>query len=328
MKQLLTQSLFEQVLLDPAESGASELFIVTGYASPTIVTKHLEDLKNRFSSSFSVDVLVGMTGEEGLPQNTALGFRSIPRQSSGSKFSCAYTLPGKSIHSKVYVWCNSDGPHKAWVGSANYTAQGFGIFGHSLKRSEVLTEVEPVEAFEYFLESATNSIDYLHPDLSKYLVITEDTKPDKTFHDALPAGSFNSVALPLVQTTKQPGEVHNAGAGLNWGQRKGRDPDQSYIPIPSTIGRSGFFPARGVHFQVITDDGESFIAVRAQDGGKAIETPSDNSILGKYFRRKLGLPRGSLITTEDLNRFGSKEVIFTKMDDELFGMVFANVPTP
>lgn len=45
---------------------------------------------------------------------------------------------------------------------------------------------------------------------------------------------------------------------------------------------------RGVHFHVMTGDGETSIATVAQDGDKAIHTPAENSILGRYFRRRLG----------------------------------------
>jgi hypothetical protein len=71
-------------------------------------------------------------------------------------------------------------------------------------------------------------------------------------------------------------------------------------------------------FTVITDDQKTFICTRAQKGdeGQAIETPQDNSILGRYFRERLGLPSGAFVSTEDLRRYGRMDVTFYKIDDE------------
>ena len=45
-----------------------------------------------------------------------------------------------------------------------------------------------------------------------------------------------------------------AKSGLNWGQRKNRNRNEAYIPLPSYIAKSGFFPLNKQHFLVITDD--------------------------------------------------------------------------
>lgn len=60
--------------------------------------------------------------------------------------------------------------------------------------------------------------------------------------------------------------------GLNWGQRLGREPNQAYIPIPIAIHKEfpNFFPNRKNEFSVITDNGESFVCVIAQENSKAI----------------------------------------------------------
>jgi len=74
-------------------------------------------------------------------------------------------------------------------------------------------------------------------------------------------------------------------SGLNWGQRAGRNPNQAYLPIPAADQRSGFFPEVGEAFSVECDDGFKLTLVRAQQNGKALETPDNNALLGEYFRR-------------------------------------------
>jgi hypothetical protein len=323
LQPLTTDELFQEVLIKPALDGAHELHVVSGYASPTMVTRHINELKEAVSASFELDLVVGMTGVDGLPQHSLSGFKSIPRQAAGSRFNCAFTLPGKSIHSKVYVWSNEKGPYRAWAGSANYTQMGFGLSRGSLDHNEVMVEVDAEAALDYVLSCSANSINYLNPDLADYLAITEDAPVGEAGQTTFFASGspLESVVLPLVQMTRNVGQVHEK-SGLNWGQREGRNPDQAYIPIPSLISGRGFFPPRGEHFQLITDDGESFIATVAQDGDKALETPHDNSLLGKYFRRRLGLSSGVFIETEDLNRFGSTGVVVEYIGEDLYRLVF------
>jgi hypothetical protein len=201
---------------------------------------------------------------------------------------------------------------------------GFGLSRISTSHHEVLVEIDAESALNYVLDSASNSIGYLNPDLADYLTITQEM-PGSGMAKPRPIGdvdSANSVVLPLVQLTGSVGQVHSK-SGLNWGQREGRNPDQAYIPIPSSVRKKEFFPPRGEHFQLITDDGESFIATVAQDGDKALETPHDNSLLGKYFRKKLGLVSGVFVETNDLERFGSTGVIVEFVGDDLYRLIFS-----
>lgn len=324
--RLITSDLFSKTLLEPAMAGATGLHIVSGYASPAMVTRHLEELKRNQVSKFSIDLLVGMTGLDGISRNSLAGFRAIPRQSVGSNFSCHFTLPGKSIHSKVYVLSDDSGPLQAFSGSANYTQVGFGLSGRSHRHFETLSEVDAAEAFNYVLEVSSNAVSYTNPDLEKYIQITTEQGNavaafESDLIDLVDTRELDSVVLPLIQTRHNVGQVHQR-SGLNWGQRDGRNPDQAYIPIPSSIARKGFFPTRGEHFQVTTDDGEAFICTVAQDGDKALETPNDNSILGKYFRKRLNLEPGSRIERKHLDSYGSTGVEILKVDDGNFHLSF------
>ncbi|MCL1921558.1 MAG: NgoFVII family restriction endonuclease [Kiritimatiellaeota bacterium] len=123
-------------------------------------------------------------------------------------------------------------------------------------------------------------------------------------------------------------EIHIA-EGLNWGQRTGQDPNQSYIPLPTAIAKSDFFPPAGVPFSALTDDGFPFIGVmtppkkKVGKDGYAIESFNNKSELGKYFRRRLGLQSGELVKLEDLDRYGNHYVTFTKIDEDEYYMQFS-----
>jgi hypothetical protein len=64
-------------------------------------------------------------------------------------------------------------------------------------------------------------------------------------------------------------------------------------------------------------------AVRAQAGGKAIHTYKDNSILGKYIRKRIGIPLGKYVTLSDLKKYGRSDVTIYKIDDENYYMDFS-----
>ncbi len=138
--------------------------------------------------------------------------------------------------------------------------------------------------------------------------------------------TFHMEIISLPLTARIAGvQVVPQRSGLNWGQRPGRNLDQAYIPIPAEIQRSRFFPDRGVEFLIECDDGELFKCVRAQANGKALETSSDNSLLGIYFRKRLGVRQGYLVTIEHLFRYGRTSVDISKKDDFRFFMDFSTL---
>lgn len=327
MGDLIRDALFKRVLLDPVSQGADELKIVTGYSSPSMVSRHLEEVHKIGRADLKINLLVGMTGVDGLSKSAHLGFKSIAGQTHAGNFSCGYVLPGSSVHSKLYVWLKNGEPVEAWVGSANYSQNGFGIGSRGMSHHEILTDTSTNSALEYFGFVHAKSIDSLHPQFEDLMPASRKSKGLRVFpsdYDVihLSEDGVSQVTLPLVQLSRSPGEVHNSGAGLNWGQREGRDRNQAYIPVPSSVARSGFFPDKGVHFDVITNDNEAFVMTIAQAGDKALETPHDNSILGGYFRKRLGLKMGEFVKTEDLVRFGSTGVVFQKLDEETYQMIF------
>ena len=57
--------------------------------------------------------------------------------------------------------------------------------------------------------------------------------------------------------------------------------------------------------------------------GKGIETPQDNSEIGRYFRNRLGLANGAYISVSDLKKYGRTDVVFYKLDDENYVMDFS-----
>ena len=109
----------------------------------------------------------------------------------------------------------------------------------------------------------------------------EDSQSVEIVSDA--NSQFNGLETVAVSFIDRSGNV-SARSSLKWGQRPeyNRDPNQAYIPVRGAIRNSSFFLPRGVHFTVLCDDDMVLECCRAQDGDKAIETPHDNSEIGRY----------------------------------------------
>lgn len=114
-------------------------------------------------------------------------------------------------------------------------------------------------------------------------------------------------------------------SGLNWGQRPGREPNQAYLSVPVDIQRSGFFPERGEEFLMECDDGEIMKCVRAQQNGKAIETSGNNAILGLYFRKRLKVRPGYMVTIDHLYRYGRLSVDVTFKSNHRYYLDFSTL---
>lgn len=307
---MLTENLFDEILVQPVRDGANKLLVVSGYASANMAYRHLDEslVKER---KVRVALIYGMAPRDGVLLTDHEGFM---RLEGTGLFECHYRVSPILVHSKVYVWMADNEPVKAFTGSANYTQAGFSL---ARNQGEAMAEDDPQAVFKYFELTRQGALEIGHDDIEKRV----------RFHNEGQQSGENSDCrtVPLVG---RDGEVQ-ASAGLNWGFRQqpgyNRNLNEAYIQIGAQLGREDFFPPRPTRFTIITDDGASFIAVRAQksEPGDAIETPENNSILGQYFRNRLGIVDGTFITTPILDQYGRRDVEFCKIDEETFQMDFS-----
>lgn len=320
------KDLFDTVLLNPMEQGATSLFIVSGYATPAMVYEHFETVEERLGKPLIVNLIIGMATSDGILRAYHNLFKRISLQDYPANFKCYYLISKPAAHSKVYAWDGNDTSNLGFVGSANYTLTGFKY------QREAIAGHDSAELRAYFASLLPQSIECIDPRAEEFLKFNEGnlqrakriTKKEPPV-DTLPRGLSPETlaAKPVVLTQLDQNGQLPTRSGLNWGQRPGRNHNQAYLRVPANIARSGFFPPRGQHFTIITDDGKSFDAVIAQDHSKAIETPKDNSILGLYIRTRLGLNSGDFVSKSDLENYGRTDVTVTKIDDETYYLDFS-----
>lgn len=324
---MLTDDLFQKVLIAPAQDKSiNRLQIVSGFATASMADRHMKALRESIGRAFHIDLIIGMAHRMGMQKTHHYEMQKLARENAYRvDFSCRYIAQGRSVHAKTYCWLADDTPKLAFTGSANYTQNAF-----STAQIEAMVADNPEQVTDFYQSMMPNTVDCLSADVTDTILLTEkqnmniqrgragtvDT-PQPDSQDDQDSQKPITLSL-LVQRTGETPER----SGINWGQRQGRDKDQAYIPIPAPIASGDFFPPRPQTFTVLTDDGESFIMVRAQDNQKALHTTQSNALLGFYLRQRMGLPSGIYVTRQHLEDYGRSDVSFTKIDDETYLMDF------
>ncbi len=325
---MLTDNLFDKVLLYPLELGANQLYIVSGYATAAMAFNHLQKIRTE-KKNLSVKLIIGMSGVDGLSESNHRGFRKIVQDDFKGEFECNYVKSLPSIHSKVYSWYRDDHPVKGFLGSANYTQIAF----QRLTRKEVMAESSAQEGLAYFQSLMSQTISCTDVNADSLVAIynerqykaTPKSKKQSGVQDVVPIipTHMNQELQHIKVSLLVRGGDTPTKSGLNWGQRDNREPNQAYLSLKADVYNSDFFPERPIRFTVQTDDKQVLICTRAQDNGKAIHTPQNNSLIGEYFRNRLGLDLGVYVTKEDLEAYGRTDVDFYKIDDETYFMDFS-----
>ena len=314
---MLTSNLYQKILLDPPRNNRNlnNLFIVSGYASAAMASRHLVK-----DTSVKVNLLCGMVARDGISLVDHQGFRKLVSTSFPSRFSCFYAIQNP-IHSKVYVWCDGKTPRIAFCGSGNYSQNAL-----LARQKEAFADCNPAKALAYYQSLAGSSISCVASSVLRTVNVYAGGKQQSPIKRVGQTAKFATAGFDQVTVSLLVGSGQVARrSGLNWGQRpeENRNPNQAYIALPAQVYRTDFFPARPARFTILTDDGVTLVCARAQDNSKAIHTTEDNSLLGAYFRGRLGLQSGAFVERAHLDNYGRTDVDFYKIDNESYYMDFS-----
>ena len=319
---MITADIAETALFSPLRNDVNELYIIAGYATPTMLSWYIENLYHRTRVPIKIILMVGMVPFDGISASVHEGFIQLIRGEKPEeveKIECSYIFDPPAVHANVFMWAKDRVPVLAYAGSADFVQSAF-VGNH---RQEVLMECSPATAMDYYESLIDRSIYAHHNEIEDYVTIYPThpilDREDVLNRDLNALTEYDRVRLSLITRSGEPG----GQSGLNWGQRPRRNPNEAYIPVPREVARSGFFPLEGQHFVAVTDDRHQLLLRVEQEGGKAVTTPLRNSDLGEYFRNRLGLPNGAFVTRADLDRYGRTDVVFLKLDEETYYMDFS-----
>jgi len=321
---MIISNLYKKALIDPVSYECNKLFIVSGYASATFARRHLNEVKE-LGKEVEINLIVGMPSSK----SDHLAFISLHNENVG-RFNGYYLQHPPPVHAKVYSWYKGEVPVLGYAGSANYSQFGF----FEQQQMNQLSSEDPVLIKNYF-DSLVRRCLFMP---KHEIVIPTGHRPAGITTSVSPGDIVWNIPDKRVTISFLDRSGNLPGlSGLNWGQRQAksinrstgdisytpREPNQAYLSLKKDSRKEGFLPIQAYNFTLITDDGFSFDCVVAQDGRKAIHSTINNSLLGEYFRRRIGLPLGSFINTEDLEQYGRTDYTIEKIDDETFLLDFS-----
>lgn len=345
----LSSSFDEPVLYAPARieriRPCDTLKIVTAFTDCERISTHMISLaegmkNNRFIKRQKVDIILGMT-KSSLSAKKHEDICRLVRFINGTRempsLSCRYIANGQEVHSKVYIWGQSQAdkteiPSCAYCGSLNYTMNAF------YKRRETISLCDPISAYRYYTGLIPDTIDCFDPSAPQKLKnvankgaeAAED--PDNSEREYLYYDSQKPIAVIQVSLLRADGSDTGYGSGINWGIRPNgtrRNKNQAYIPYNHQDKVKGFFPEKVNPddnsypiFRVITKDFGSFHMRMAQEDGKALHSVESNAILGEWIRKRIGVPDGGYITKQMLDLYGKTYVVFRKYADGVYLLDF------
>lgn len=310
-----TDEVVEKILFNPVKEGANRLCILTRGATPSMVSWVLKSYEELGILNVTIELIICDALNEGINKGAHESFKELHGTRYTDKwgnFSCSYLFQPPTLEdNNYYVWLNDERIIKAFEVSGSFTQQ---YFLHDIK--ENIKEVDASFAYDIYKKMEKRSIYCTHAEVDEY--ITFRSSGERAMEERKIEG-IDCVYLSLLERNGETGRR----SGLNWGQREGRNKNEAYIPLPSTIAKLGFFPLNKQHFLVITDDHHTLQLRVEQQNDKAITTPASNALLGEYFRNRLGLYNGAYVTTEDLRKYGRTDVAFYKIDEEQYYMDFS-----
>lgn len=312
MESKYSESVAEKILFKPILNGANRLCVTASHATPSMVSWLLTTYDERNMGEVSIEMIIESVADEGIDINSHEGFKELQIEYHGGgkgKFVCSYLYQLPISGKTILIWLHDEEPLLAFSCSYDFTQA-------SLLRTHaggVNTRI-PTLAYKNFIQTVNRTIYCNHSEVEDYVVI-------KAANFSLSSGedSLESCVLSFITRTGETGTK----SGLNWGQRNKRNKNEAYIPLPSRIAKSGFFPLNKQHFLVVTDDHHTLQLRVEQQNDKAITTPSSNALLGEYFRNRLGLANGEYVNADALISYGRTDVTFYKIDDEQFYMDFS-----
>lgn len=291
-----------------------ELVIISGYVG-SVPIKRLSKLP------FPSTVVYGMYGSQGISSKLDSTIKNIVSENNLTTVLYSDT----PVHSKCYLWKKNGQIVHALVGSANFSTNGLTTDFRETLAETTYDTFAPLQ--EYYTEIIENSFS------------CTEYEPNEEIESSVDAADTSSLTCDMVLYDPVTNEVQPKG-GLNWGHGDGHNSrDVSYVPIrvkhitqhPSIFKpklkkpvktKGGKVTRQNETLEFIWDDGtimqglfEGSQPVNGEKYPKQLSSYPEKSIIGKYIRKRLGLPEGSKVTMADLKQYG-RDYITIKLIDE------------
>ena len=125
---MLQDDLAQKILFNPLQGGADELYILSAYATPNMLSWYMKNIYHKTVMPIRIYLIVGMVPFDNLSVSIHEGFQNLvssemPHEISSIK--CSYVIDKPAEHANLFIWCKDGQPVTAFMGSANFVQSSF-----------------------------------------------------------------------------------------------------------------------------------------------------------------------------------------------------------
>ena len=103
---MILNDIAKRVLFDPLACDVNELYIVSGYATPTMLSWYIKNLYHKTQTPIRIYLLVGMVPFDGVSVSVHEGFIQLVRSEQPqeiAKLECSYIYDAPAVHSNLFI---------------------------------------------------------------------------------------------------------------------------------------------------------------------------------------------------------------------------------
>ena len=336
---LYFDNLYEIIFQRHRLMTCDEFVVISGYVGPAPVRRVRE-------IPLKTTVVYGMYASDGIHESLKSALVKEEDEIRNLRVMCS-TMP---VHSKIYLWLNEGKVVHSLIGSANFSLNGLTAPYRETLAETTSDSFKPLES--YMKTVLGRSVPCR--DVSAGGRSSEERKRKTAVSSEEDSGTCE---LPLYLIRNGIRMIPKA-SGINWGMSKLTGThvniEDAYVPIPAKTAdeHPRMFPvkqsapsnasavARANHrhndaIEVIWDDGTQMQALLegsrrrvSKDGSetwypKQISSSPKKAVLGNYLRRRIGVPKGTAVAYEDLERYGRDSVSVSLQGEGIYYFDFS-----
>ena len=104
---MILNDIAKTLLFDPLSHDVNELYIISGYATPTMLSWYIKNLYHKTLTPIRIYLLVGMVPFDGISVSVHEGFIQLVRSEQPQeieKLECSYIYDAPAVHSNLLIW--------------------------------------------------------------------------------------------------------------------------------------------------------------------------------------------------------------------------------
>lgn len=319
-------NLYQNIIIKGCEN-ATELKVCTGYSSSEFVKKVLDDCP-----TLKIELFLGMT-VYGISSKNHDGFIKLI-ENYKERIKVWYQITEPPTHTKSYTFFKNEVEIQSYIGSANFTKNGFIKWNEMLISSELslndfyeaqkclsmLANNEEIEKYIFLYEEDEISTNFIEEEEEQFIYVVDKDNQDSVskYVDTDILSKKNNFTdfryrrrLTIIPEKFPLWKRKGINASLNGGR--------STLLQTATFQFDTIFPL-DKKIRILTKDGNSFVAyVDSSPSILEIEfTPS----LHTYISKRIGHCPSSYLTREILVDKKMNDVRFLKIEEDLYEMIF------